>query len=305
MARLSRISLSLGILMLLTLVSEARVPTNSGLGIGRIMGTHFVVNGSPFYFNGFNSYWMMHVAAEPGDRSKVSKVFREAAAAGLFACRTWACWKKALDFVISEAQKYGIRLILSFANNYNDFGGRAQYVRWTRNAGVQVNSNDDFYTHSVLKEYYKNHAKRVITRFNTITRTAYKDDPTIMAWELMNEPRCQADYSGRTINPLVIAEFGKTSKDPGYNLNSRDSFMNVVYANMDSLGQSGGIIGGSLVWQLVEGGMEPYHDGYEIVLSENSSIDGVLSKQSRQMAEFSHLTRVPHGQPRGKRNSMP
>lgn len=45
--------------------------------------------------------------------------------------------------------------------------------------------------------------QRVITRINTITRTAYRDDSTIMAWELMNEPRCQVDYSGKTINVHV------------------------------------------------------------------------------------------------------
>ncbi|KAL7176564.1 hypothetical protein ACSBR2_029987 [Camellia fascicularis] len=45
--------------------------------------------------------------------------------------------------------------------------------------------------------------KRVMTRLNTITRIAYKGDETIMAWELMNEPRCQSDYSGRTINGWV------------------------------------------------------------------------------------------------------
>lgn len=64
-----------------------------------------------------------------------------------------------LDFVVSEARKYGIRLILSFVNNYKDFGGRPQYAQWARNAGAQINSDDDFYTHPTLKDYYKNHIK--------------------------------------------------------------------------------------------------------------------------------------------------
>lgn len=64
-----------------------------------------------------------------------------------------------LDFVISEARKYGIRLILSFVNNYNDFGGKLQYAQWARNAGARINSEDDFYTNQVLKDYFKNHIR--------------------------------------------------------------------------------------------------------------------------------------------------
>ncbi|WOL01061.1 mannan endo-1,4-beta-mannosidase 5-like [Canna indica] len=50
--------------------------------VGR-RGTQFVLDGSPFLFNGFNAYWMMHVAAEPAQRGKVSVVLRQAAAARL------------------------------------------------------------------------------------------------------------------------------------------------------------------------------------------------------------------------------
>ncbi|PON36139.1 1,4-alpha-glucan-branching enzyme [Parasponia andersonii] len=190
-------------------------------GFVQTRGTDFMINGSPFFFNGFNSYWMMTVASQPSQRYKISNVFREAAAAGLTVCRTWAfsdggdqalqmspgVYNEAvfqgLDFVISEARKYGVKLILSLSNNYQDYGGKPQYVKWARSAGVPISGDDDFYTNAVVKGYYKNHVKRVLTRINTLTRIAYKDDSTIMAWELMNEPRCQADYSGKTVNGWV------------------------------------------------------------------------------------------------------
>lgn len=81
--------LSITFLLLGSFVNcEARVPRN--LAFVKTRGSHFVLHGSPFLFNGFNSYWMMHVAADPAERYKVSEVFREASAAGLTVCRTWA-----------------------------------------------------------------------------------------------------------------------------------------------------------------------------------------------------------------------
>ncbi|KAK4429674.1 Mannan endo-1,4-beta-mannosidase 2 [Sesamum alatum] len=378
-------------------------------GFVQTRGTHFVLDNSLFLFNGFNAYWMMQVAAQPSERYKVSNVFHEAAASGLTVCRTWAFSDggkqfalqispgvydenafQALDFVVSEAAKNKVRLILSLVNNYQDFGGRPQYVDWARNAGVRTSSDDDFYTNAVVKQYYKNHVQKVLTRINTITRVAYKDDPTIMAWELINEPRCQADYSGNTVNawvqemasyvksidnkhllevgmegfygdsisdrkqynpgyqvgtdfirsnlikeidfttihaypdawlsgqdddaqmafmrrwmtshwtdsrtllkkPMIFTEFGKSSKDPGFSIASRDSFLNAIYSNIYSLARSGGI-GGGLVWQLVAEGMESYSDGYEIDLSQTPSTSFVVSQQSRQMTALEHKMSRP------------
>jgi mannan endo-1,4-beta-mannosidase len=39
----------------------------------------------------------------------------------------------------------------------------------------------------------------MLTRRNSLSGVAYKDDPTIMAWELMNEIRCPSDHSGNTV----------------------------------------------------------------------------------------------------------
>lgn len=63
---------------------------------------------------------------------------------------------KGLDFVIAEARKYGIKLILSLANNYDSFGGKKQYVNWARSQGQFLTSDDDFFRNPVVKGYYKN-----------------------------------------------------------------------------------------------------------------------------------------------------
>lgn len=45
--------------------------------------------------------------------------------------------------------------------------------------------------------------QRVLTRVNNFTGVAYKDEPTIFAWELMNEPRVPSDLSGKTMQAWV------------------------------------------------------------------------------------------------------
>lgn len=66
---------------------------------------------------------------------------------------------QALDFVISEAKKFKIRLILSLVNNWEAYGGKSQYVKWGKAAGLNLTSDDDFFSHPTLKGYYKAHVK--------------------------------------------------------------------------------------------------------------------------------------------------
>lgn len=62
----------------------------AGDGFVRIRGVHFLLNGNPYYANGFNAYWLMYIASDPSQRSKVSTAFHEAASHGLTVARTWA-----------------------------------------------------------------------------------------------------------------------------------------------------------------------------------------------------------------------
>lgn len=100
----------------------------------------------------------------------------------------------------------------------------------------------------------------------------------------------------RTIlkKPLVLAEFGKSSKDPGFNQNARDAFMSLVYRNVYNFAKAGGTMGGSLVWQLVAQGMDNFDDGYSIVLAQNPSTAGLISGQSHAMATLAHLVNSPN-----------
>ena len=90
-----------------------------------------------------------------------------------------------LDYMIFKAGQLGIRLIIPFVNNWQDFGGIDQYVAWR---GGQ--HHDDFYTDATIRQWFKNWISHLLNRVNSYTGVAYKDDPTIMAWELANEPRC-------------------------------------------------------------------------------------------------------------------
>jgi mannan endo-1,4-beta-mannosidase len=53
-------------------------------------GMQFTLNGQPFYVNGFNTYWMMTLAADNSTRGKVTEVFQQASAVGMTVGRTWA-----------------------------------------------------------------------------------------------------------------------------------------------------------------------------------------------------------------------
>ncbi|KAE8057143.1 hypothetical protein FH972_013856 [Carpinus fangiana] len=367
-------------------------------GFVKTRGVHLILNGSPYYANGFNAYWLMYIASDTSQRDKITSAFEEATKRGLTIGRTWAFSDggyrplqsspgsyneqtfQGLDFAISEAGKHGIKLILSLVNNYESYGGKKQYVEWARSQGQSISSEDDFFTNSLVKGFYKNHIKTVLTRRNSLTGIAYKDDPTIMAWELMNEPRCNADTSGKILQdwitemaayvksvdgnhlleiglegfygeskkpsnpngyllgsdfitnnqitgidfatvhsypdqwisgsteetqlsflnswvkdhiedaqnvlrmPVMFAEFGKSTKTSG--VDERDRLYNIVFSKIYSSASGGGAAVGGLFWQLLVEGMDSFRDGYEVILSEDSSTASLIAQESQKLVRI-------------------
>lgn len=101
-----------------------------------------------------------------------------------------------LDRVIAEAARHKIYVQLCLTNWWRDTGGVTQYLRW---AGVEDAADDKqpfginveramlFYTNEETRKLYRQHVEKIVTRRNTVTGVLYKDDPTIMGYELMNE----------------------------------------------------------------------------------------------------------------------
>lgn len=81
------------LISILFLIQKQLIPiirVEAGDGFIKTRGVQFVLNGSPYYANGFNAYWLMYVATDPSQRNKVSSAFQEAKGHGLTVARTWA-----------------------------------------------------------------------------------------------------------------------------------------------------------------------------------------------------------------------
>lgn len=55
-----------------------------------------------------------------------------------------------------------MRLILSLCNNWEEYGGKPQYVKWGREAGLDLTSDDNFFGDETVKGYYKAHVEVVL-----------------------------------------------------------------------------------------------------------------------------------------------
>lgn len=174
----------------------------------------FMLNGQPFMAAGTNSYYLMQDYTY--GRSSTADSFDMYQKLGINVVRTWGfadgtrfshsgdpvilqespgVYREkafaAMDHVINEAGKRGVRLIIPLVNYWDNFGGMNQYVAWAGRSG-----RDAFYTDSTAKQLYKNYVRDFLNRRNTLNGKLYKDDPAIMAWELANEAKVMTNPGG-------------------------------------------------------------------------------------------------------------
>jgi mannan endo-1,4-beta-mannosidase len=95
-----------------------------------------------------------------------------------------------LDYVLDAAARSNIKLIVVLINNWRAFGGIDQYLMW-----YGRDKHHEFFTAPELRQAYRDWVKHVVTRTNSINGRKYSEDPTVLAWELGNEPRCKGGSS--------------------------------------------------------------------------------------------------------------
>jgi mannan endo-1,4-beta-mannosidase len=114
-----------------------------------------------------------------------------------------------LDFLLAEARKRDLKLLIAFLDFWAYTGGAQQMRAWYGSE----DKNTFFFADPRTKQNYKDWISHVMNRVNAITGIRYKDDPTVFAWQLMNEP----DIRPPSLRDSWLAEMAAHVKSVGPN----------------------------------------------------------------------------------------
>ncbi|MBL8680903.1 MAG: cellulase family glycosylhydrolase [Myxococcales bacterium] len=120
----------------------------------------------------------------------------------------------ALDRVIAEATERDVLLIVVLSNYWGDYGGFPRYLEWL---GLPSD-----YEHRALamrdarfRQALAGYFSAIVRRRNTVTGRAYGEEPAILAWELVNEPRGTNLDDGGVTFASFLHELAVTVKQAG------------------------------------------------------------------------------------------
>lgn len=78
-------------------------------------------------------------------------------------------------------------------------------MEWANLTGVQ-----DFYSNATLQSQYKDFVTSIVLRKNDFTGVLYRDDPNIIAWDLINEAGNPGDDSGQVLYVSALPANART-----------------------------------------------------------------------------------------------
>lgn len=192
----------------------------------RIENGHFLRNGKPYYYVGTN-FWYGAILGSEGEGGNRERLCRELdslksigidnlrilvgsdgergvaakveptlqVAPGVYNDTIFA----GLDYLLAEMSKRDMLAVLYLNNSWEWSGGYGQYLQWAGYGKAPAPAVDGYVAYmnfagqfvcsDSAQALYANYVKDVITRTNRYTKVCYIDDPTIMSWQIGNEPR--------------------------------------------------------------------------------------------------------------------
>ncbi|KAL5343990.1 putative mannan endo-1,4-beta-mannosidase F [Aspergillus crustosus] len=220
-----------------TRTTTTSVPTSTDFPSAS--GLNFTIDGVTDYFAGSNSYWismltndadvnlvMDHIALsghkilriwgfnDVNTEPSTGQVWFQKHQGGVSTINTGPYGLQRLDAVVAAAERTGVKLIINFVNNWDDYGGMTAYLN-----AYGGTTKTDWYGNPSIQAAYRRYIEAVVDRF--------VDSPAVFAWELANEPRCNgcdtsilynwiADTSAyiKSLDPLHMVAIG----DEGFGL---------------------------------------------------------------------------------------
>ena len=125
---------------------------------------------------------------------------------------------QATDYALTVARDHGMKVIITLVGDCAmcDGGGIGQYLAWKGKKNPQ-----DFFTDPSLIAAYEDHIDHVLNHVNPLNGLAYKDDPTILAWENCNMCGLIAMLTGG--NAAAIGQISDWVETIGKHIKSVDS----------------------------------------------------------------------------------
>lgn len=108
-----------------------------------------------------------------------------------------------LDYFMNELRERDMTAVLYLNNSWEWSGGYSVYLQWSGHGEAVVPAVDgwpaymeyvkQFPKSDSAKALFANHVNYIVSRTNRYNQIKYVDDPTIMSWQIGNEPRAFSD----------------------------------------------------------------------------------------------------------------
>jgi hypothetical protein len=198
--------LALALALLLPACSSPPPPASSAGFVAR-SGSQLLEGGRPFRFAGANIYWLgldenvggvnyptpfrvddaLAAAKEMGATVIRSHTLGISVGCALCVEPSPGTFNQAalahIDYAIKAAGQEGLKLIIPLVDNWHYYhGGKHTFTDWRG-----IRDENQFYTDPAVIGDFERYIATLLNHVNGYTHVAYKDDPTILAWETGNE----------------------------------------------------------------------------------------------------------------------